>query len=608
LPPAGLLADALGRISEERLDLRARLMGRLAPSAGASAVGTEERVASAAVMARRSGDPWATLICVVRHLVVYPYSTRLGDRDELVAEVERLAAAAGRTDLQLDAAAVRFRRLIEVGDLDAAEGLLPELARWEQETGLPPAGGFGQAPPLFLLARGLTEEAVQVAQEYFQSALTEEDRRTALGTFTLQVGLARWLQGRTGEVLPAIAAMLSGGGLDQGALEVAQAAQALFLAELEREPEARQAIASALVRPPAELALGQFGTGVLALAMLLQAAVLVGDIETVRRIEPHLAVLEGVTLTVGMPPLACVGAGDLHLGMAAATLGRTEDADRHYAAALAMNEGMGALPFVAHTHWWWAKLRAGIGDRAGATQHAGAALRLALELGMPELADRAEALLSNPSPTLPARDDLALRAETLLTDAVPVDPFPTAGGSASFRQEGDFWTVDFERRTVRLKDSKGMGYLARLLLQPGAEIHSLELVSADPGVAGRGGDAGPILDARAKESYRRRLGELAEELEEARANHDLGSAERAEAEIDALTDQLASAVGLGGRDRQTGAAAERARVAATRTIRAAIDRIADSHPALGAHLRHAVRTGTYCAYEPDPAYDMRWYV
>ena len=35
-------------------------------------------------------------------------------------------------------------------------------------------------------------------------------------------------------------------------------------------------------------------------------------------------------------------------------------------------------------------------------------------------------------------------------------------------------------------------------------------------------------------------------------------------------------------------------------IRRAIDRIAETHPDLGRHLRYSVRTGTFCAYEPPP--------
>jgi hypothetical protein len=47
-------------------------------------------------------------------------------------------------------------------------------------------------------------------------------------------------------------------------------------------------------------------------------------------------------------------------------------------------------------------------------------------------------------------------------------------------------------------------------------------------------------------------------------------------------------------------------VSVTRAIRHALARIRTNAPRLGAHLDHAIRTGTYCAYRPDPAANGRW--
>ena len=65
-----------------------------------------------------------------------------------------------------------------------------------------------------------------------------------------------------------------------------------------------------------------------------------------------------------------------------------------------------------------------------------------------------------------------------------------------------------------------------------------------------------------------------------------------------MTDQLASAVGLGGRDRRTGGSGERARLTVTKRIKDALDRIRRVHPALGEHLAASVRTGLVCKYAP----------
>ena len=109
-----------------------------------------------------------------------------------------------------------------------------------------------------------------------------------------------------------------------------------------------------------------------------------------------------------------------------------------------------------------------------------------------------------------------------------------------------------------------------------------------------------MLDARAKDAYRRRLAEIDDDIEQADAIGDGERAAQADAERDFLLRELSRAVGLGGRDRRAASASERARAGVTRAIRQAITRIADHHPHLGEHLSRTIRTGTYCAYMPDP--------
>jgi hypothetical protein len=46
----------------------------------------------------------------------------------------------------------------------------------------------------------------------------------------------------------------------------------------------------------------------------------------------------------------------------------------------------------------------------------------------------------------------------------------------------------------------------------------------------------------------------------------------------------------------------------TRTLRAALDRIADSAPKAGAHLHASIRTGLACRYEPAAGGPARWRV
>ena len=217
-----------------------------------------------------------------------------------------------------------------------------------------------------------------------------------------------------------------------------------------------------------------------------------------------------------------------------------------------------------------------------------------------------------------------IEAEPTADDALTVEP---DGGAEKlpvtdvnvFRREGDYWSLVFEGRTVRVRDLKGIRYLARLLAGPGREFHVLDLVAAESGrlpaaESGRAadlphtgpGDAGEMLDARAKDAYRRRLAEIEDDIEQARAFGDSERAAQADAERDFLIRELSRAVGLGGRDRRTASTSERARVSVTRAVRQAMIRVGEHHPELAEHLDPTIRTGTYCAYVPDPRTPATW--
>jgi hypothetical protein len=120
-------------------------------------------------------------------------------------------------------------------------------------------------------------------------------------------------------------------------------------------------------------------------------------------------------------------------------------------------------------------------------------------------------------------------------------------------------------------------------------------------------DTGPILDEQAKTAYRARLRELEEELAEATSWADPVRAARARQEMQFLTGQLAAAVGLGGRDRSAGSAAEHARVNITKAVKTALSRIRAYSPALADHLDATIHTGTFCSYTPDPRAPITWH-
>src|SRR5207248_6044120 len=178
----------------------------------------------------------------------------------------------------------------------------------------------------------------------------------------------------------------------------------------------------------------------------------------------------------------------------------------------------------------------------------------------------------------------------------------------------------FDGREVRVRDSKGMRYVAELLSRPDAEISALELAGGlavervTPEQAVReslladGDDAAPLLDAEAKAAYKSRLDDLRAEQDEAERFHDFERAAGARMEYDAIAQELARAVGLGNRDRRAGTPGERARINVTRAIKASIEHMISEDEELGEALSTTVLTGRTCVYRPDRAAPVHWCV
>ena len=116
----------------------------------------------------------------------------------------------------------------------------------------------------------------------------------------------------------------------------------------------------------------------------------------------------------------------------------------------------------------------------------------------------------------------------------------------------------------------------------------------------------PLLDPQAKAQYQHRLTELRADLHEAEQRNDPHRAAKARDEMDAIAQHLASAIGLGGHDRKTSSAAERARSAVTKRLKQAIQKIAEANPSLGLHLTARIKTGYFCSYNPHPDRPVAW--
>ena len=142
------------------------------------------------------------------------------------------------------------------------------------------------------------------------------------------------------------------------------------------------------------------------------------------------------------------------------------------------------------------RVRLADGDATGAEQSLSEAVRLWNEVGAPYEAAIARISLADAHHASGSqqRADLELHAARTILDEIEAAPtVPRAADVAHgdaldeqpaasinvFRREGDYWTVIFDQDTVRVRDLKGMHYLARLLADPGREYHVLDLVAAE---------------------------------------------------------------------------------------------------------------------------------
>ncbi|HUP70071.1 MAG TPA: AAA family ATPase [Acidimicrobiales bacterium] len=298
---------------------------------------------------------------------------------------------------------------------------------------------------------------------------------------------------------------------------------------------------------------------------LTTAAARLGDLDLSRELLTELTPLAGECGVNGA--VVCFMGSHAHwAGVAAKALGRTGEARDLLLQALRAHERLGARA-------WEAETCAVLGDLCDDATYRHRAAQLAAELGLVGVAAR---LGGHEAADAPGGN--------------------AAAAGAVCRHEGDVWSIEHCGRTARLRDAKGLHDLAALLARPGEDIHVLDLA----GSAIRGSDSSvPVLDARARAEFKRRITDLDEDLAEAQAHHDLGWVERVESEREALLDELRRATGHAGKDRGLGpSTVERARKAVTARLRDTISRIEAALPELGSHLDRSIVTGTYCRYQP----------
>jgi tetratricopeptide (TPR) repeat protein len=586
-----LLEEALAALPEQDGELRARLLARLAGALRdqPSPELRDELSRQAVEMARRLGAPSAEAYALAgRYACIWgPDNTQ-----ELLGIADRIVLLAERTrepERALEGHLVRHTSLMILGDIPGARAALEEAGRL--------ADGLRQVLQRWYVASyrtilGLFEGRYGDAEARIDEVLALGRRAQDLDpqvAYRLQLFALRKEQGRLDEMEEVIRRSVD----EYPWYPVFRCALANLYADVGREHQARRALQELAEDRLASIP--RDNQWLLAMSLLPEVARSLGDAENAALLYDQL--LPYAELNVMFAPELVTGSMAGPVAVAAETAGRWDAAVSAFETAIALNSQMGALPATARAQHDYARAllgRGGRADRARSADLVRSALVTAEELGMPALAARLTALLETGNAEVPT-------------------PAPRA---AVFRREGEYWSIAFEGDTFRLRDSKGLRYLAVLLARPGHEVLALDLASVGPERGGPGpapddglsleGGGIEVLDRQARDAYRRRLEDLRDSVVEAESWGDTERAARAREEMEFLARELAAGMGLGGRPRSAVSPAERARQSVTKAIKGALARVSEQSPALGAHLGTTVRTGTFCSYTPDPRAPIAW--
>ena len=637
-----LLEEAARGLGSADSILRARVLARLATVLHYAPVRERRESLSreAVDVARRTEDVGALAYALAACHYTMCGPSDVGERLEIADEILRIAEQARDPELALLGRGWRLVDLLEIGDLSRAGHEIEAYARLADELRQPFHAWYATMwRAMHATATGRFEDGERLAREALEIGRRSQEENAAQAFAAQRINLC-WLQGRMDDAIAEHERAVS----EYFPIAGWRYSLALSHAKAGHADDARRELERAARSEDAGLSHGAlrilhpcFEAATVA---LLADPTRAGPLYDSLRPHSHLAVVGGHEV------VTWYGSVSHYLGLLATTIGRPDDAAQHFRDAIAMHERAGARPWLALSAYAYAHVlltRGAAEDRREALYRSNQALEFAEKIGMRDLAAKAGALRVRAGARESPKSGAAgfAPAERIPIDVVGAAPKravtlgsgeeevmpprvrPAAPPSerSLFRREGTYWTIGFRGPSVRLKDTIGLRYLAELLRHPGRKVHLTELSacvttatdspqtgvrSLADGLSLGCGDAGEILDSRARAGYRARLEDLREELSEAERN---GNAERAlgiEQEMEALIRELARAVGFGGRERRAGSEIERLRFSVTKAIKTAIRKIRDADSSLGHHLATTIRTGTFCSYTPDPAAPPSW--
>jgi tetratricopeptide (TPR) repeat protein len=384
-----LLEEALSTLGESDVELRARLLGRLAGALRDEPVRDrrDELSRKAVELARRTGNPVALAYALDGRIAAINAPDTLEECVALAIELREVAEGTGDMVRAIHGHLHRLVALATVGDIRQLEAVLDTMSRIAAELRQPSelwdvyAGraALALAAGRFAEAENLVAQAIEVGER--------ANPEIAVPTYRLQQYALGDVRGQLEEIEPALRNLVR----DYPSRVAFRCALAHVHARLGRVPEARRTVD--------DLAADRFSAlpfdheWLFGMSLLAETVALLGDANSA--VDLYELLLPYAACNAADWPEGIRGCVARYLGLLATTLKRWGDAERHFKAALATDAERGALTWLAYTRYDYGEMllaREDPGDRERAGDLLASARTLTQELGLSALDERISSL------------------------------------------------------------------------------------------------------------------------------------------------------------------------------------------------------------------------
>jgi tetratricopeptide (TPR) repeat protein len=384
-----LLERAVTRLPPVDSPLRVKVLARLGAELYFSREAERRRALAeeAVAMARRVGDAEALAFALSAYHYVLWGPDGLDERLAIAREISAVAALTGNTELILQGHRWSIIDLLEQGSIDQADRHIEQYVAIANELRQPLYLWWSR---VFLAMRhllaGRLDEATTTAEEAWRIGRRATD--AAMQFFGIQSGFVLRERGHLDTLETAARALV----MQFPAVPAWKCALAVFYGDVGRHADA-QAIVDEMAAAGFEDLPTDLGW-LPAMANLSDVCAEIGDRERAEMLYRLLLPYRDRNLVVGAA-VACQGSVARPLGRLAALLGRWDEADELFTAAIAANQRMGAPGLVAHTQAHYARAlraRREPGDLDKADVLDDAATEAAAALGLTSLLEPSRAV------------------------------------------------------------------------------------------------------------------------------------------------------------------------------------------------------------------------